>query len=105
MINLSGDDCEVIYSFSSTESFQTKVDLQVHPNPASNQVELSITGITDYSRILLFLYNQHGQLISEKAVQQNNPIIDVSTLPQGLYYLIVKGEGRWLGRSKFAVHR
>ena len=105
MINFNEDDCEVVYGFSSTESFPANVDLQVHPNPASSRLELSISGLTDYSRILLFLYNQHGQLISEKVYQQSHPIIDVSPLPPGLYYLTVKGDGEWLGRSKFAVHR
>jgi hypothetical protein len=62
--------------------------LQIFPNPASSQVEVSFSTGSD---VQLSLFNISGQLVSylkaEKSTGVQRKVIDISTLPKGVYTL------------------
>ena len=79
---INGDTTGTIYNFPDDLGFEEKAiqsQLSFYPNPANNEITINIelNAIT--------IYNNLGQLV----LDQNYPkqIIDVSSLPQGLYFI------------------
>ena len=63
-------------------------DLRIQPNPASTSFSIHLAdGIIQpaFAR----LYTVKGELILEASVQSGENIVDISTSPRGLYYIIV----------------
>jgi Secretion system C-terminal sorting domain len=57
-------------------------NLKVYPNPATNVIQVSnVVGDK------VGLYNAIGQLVLEQAVVQNKAVVNVSSLPSGLYFV------------------
>jgi hypothetical protein len=38
------------------------------------------------------IYNSYGQVVSKRIVSADNKAINIASLPQGIYYLHLKGE-------------
>jgi len=59
------------------------------PNPTSDKILLMFSSITgeEYVRI----YNLEGKLMGEKAIELNPFELDISSIPDGPYVLVVKG--------------
>jgi len=89
-----GKDCEDLYSYINvTEPYNGiqayhKEVISVFPNPARSQFT-----VTHTENASLQLYNMVGQEILHTQSIDENTIINVSTLPQGLYMLKVVKDG------------
>ncbi len=71
----------------TTETAVTQKSLEIYPNPTANEVFVQ-TDVPAY----LNLYNVFGQTILTQTVQDGDRI-DLSTLPNGLYFLVDKATG------------
>lgn len=66
-------------------------ELEVHPNPSSGLITISIT--ENFSRHSLTILSLNGQELLKQTITEPTTTIDVSTLPGGIYFVKVTGEG------------
>lgn len=78
--------------------------LKIYPNPTSNQ--LSIEYLIE-KNATLELYTLEGKKIRSTPLVQNQMMhsLDVSNLPNGIYYLTIRGEHDTTQREKFIIQR
>ena len=74
---------------SSTKKVST-AQIQVYPNPTSDQITIASGDFTGQSATL---YSATGQVITTSAISGPNHTIDISDVPAGFYVLSV-GEYR-----------
>jgi len=67
---------------SATDEFEQEL-IQVYPNPAGDYI--SVNAIENISTIRL--YNNAGQLLTEKIVNSNSYQFDLSDLDRGIYFI------------------
>ncbi len=77
---------------------QTISSLEIHPNPANDQLFVTIDAIEN-AEMQINLFDAIGQkVMGEKTINtvigQNTTPIDVSTLPKGLYHLQLTANGQ-----------
>ncbi|GAA3509568.1 hypothetical protein GCM10022393_22690 [Aquimarina addita] len=78
---------------------RTKVDIRAYPNPAKRQISIDMK---QQQKSYINIYSFSGQLI--KSIQSDQKItdIDLTTISDGTYFIVVRDtEGRILGKSKF----
>jgi photosystem II stability/assembly factor-like uncharacterized protein len=77
--------------------------LSISPNPASGAVRLTVDdqGAADMQ---LYIYNGVGQLVKTQDNVYNGQTIDVNTLNNGLYMLVVKSQG-FTGMHKLLIQK
>ena len=63
-------------------------NITLYPNPATNEITLSIGNTNDSSSYSL--YNTFGQLLDQGVVSQNKEVISVSEFSTGIYFIVVK---------------
>ncbi len=88
----------VYYSFgtlTSSNMFDTN-NIELYPNPTNNHINIS--GVKDGYQIQI--YNSVGAIIREVNVQNSIETITLSDQPAGMYMVVVKGEGKIVGRYK-----
>lgn len=66
-------------------------DLNVYPNPATSEVNITYAGNED--NVQLSIYNVTGQLAKTATIDGNATTVDVSDLTSGVYYIRLNGEG------------
>lgn len=65
-------------------------DINLSPNPTSNQIQINIK-----SNVLpahLFFYNDNGEIVKQILLKDTKSLIDISELYSGFYFLIVQNE-------------
>ncbi len=72
--------------------------IALYPNPATSAVSVNIA---DASRIgsMLEVYSQTGQRIMSVRISQPSMLLNVSSLPQGMYFMSIN-DGKQHGMSK-----
>ncbi|NSW93416.1 MAG: T9SS type A sorting domain-containing protein [Bacteroidales bacterium] len=94
-------DLEDVYANKEVSEFvanisRTEQPLTIYPNPATDIVYIEIPdGISVNSR--LCLYNTLGTLLVSKNIDRSIMTIDVSSLSEGLYKVIVTGQVTYSG--------
>jgi reprolysin-like metallo-peptidase family M12B/type IX secretion system substrate protein/fibronectin type III domain protein/pre-peptidase len=73
-----------------------KVD--VFPNPATNVVNINLTGFTGKSDVNLFDVN--GRVLLRRVVSTDNSQLDISALPTGVYMMSIKNGGKEVKMTK-----
>jgi len=76
---------------------------QFFPNPVSDKLTLQFNQ-SQQENLSLAIYNVSGQLVQTKILNQNQPVIDVSGLAEGVYMLELKSEGL-SGKQKLIIER
>jgi polyhydroxybutyrate depolymerase len=71
---------------STSDAFTSYISL--YPNPAKNEITLSIENTNNSS--LYSLYNTFGQLLKEGTLKANKNVISVSQYSVGIYFIVVK---------------
>lgn len=56
------------------------------PNPATNQIHIALSGDLDFP-VKLWITNINGQKVIQAELEESRQIIDVSTLPHGVYLM------------------
>jgi hypothetical protein len=69
---------------------------QCYPNPASNQIKFDLKNIDE-----IILRNMQGAIIS---VEKERTILDVSTVPAGLYFINVHANNTWYHSKVLVRH-
>ena len=71
-------------------------ELQIHPNPANDQLYIQIP--PGLGKASFQMYSMAGQLI----MTSNNPELSVKRIPDGLYMIVVETENKIL-KQKIAI--
>lgn len=99
----SGNSHDIDYSteiykfFIGEENEPTKVEenisdaIAIYPNPATD-----IVNIVSQNDSELAIYNATGKEIKRVSTTQNNTAIDISDLPNGMYFIVVDGHAQKL---------
>lgn len=89
-------DLDGTYEYSSITSleFKNKANkISVYPNPTLNFINVDLKDINTQAggEIQLFIYNDSGSEVMIKKVTDNDTaLIDVSNLPSGTYFVVIK---------------
>ena len=76
-------------------------EILVYPNPTSNQI--TIRGL--YGKNDVAIYNLLGEKVFQSSIQQiNNSAINLSSYPDGIYFLSVKNKEK-IFSEKFIISR
>jgi hypothetical protein len=76
--------CGVGYKESNTSENQ----LCIYPNPSYTQITIE-TPTTPFKNTFLTIYNINGQQIISQQIMEETTVIDVNTLPRGIYIVKV----------------
>jgi hypothetical protein len=77
-----------------------QLDFSLFPNPASDDLQI----VLNQPANKLSLFTISGDLIREESVLSQHMQIDISDLPNGLYFIVIQGDG-CLGALRFSVVR
>lgn len=73
----------------SVDEVAATTNISLYPNPATDVINISVQG--NNSDMNAEIYNVSGQMV-HRAVVQNNSSINISNLPDGMYYIKLNGE-------------
>jgi hypothetical protein len=68
-------------------------NLSVYPNPAKEELFISINNLKSNTTSYLEIYNIAGQKVLDQSILQNSTKVDLSALSKGLYLLKTNVEG------------
>ncbi|BEG98367.1 T9SS type A sorting domain-containing protein [Bacteroides sedimenti] len=77
-------------------------NISIYPNPTNSTIHFKLN-ISESEIFSLKIFNIAGQKIMESKVQNGENNVDVRSLPDGLYYLIIASNDKLLYRTKFTV--
>lgn len=97
-------DTVIVYASATGLSEQENVfnSISLFPNPANDELNIILPAQTNIEIKQILIYNSIGQLISEEEIyfKNNSAKIKTSDLPNGVYYLNLKGVNKRFVISK-----
>ncbi|MFN3529732.1 MAG: T9SS type A sorting domain-containing protein [Bacteroidia bacterium] len=89
----------ILYSYTTAASLgQVKInELKVWPNPAQNQLMVSLSDQSDHSSARIKVFDMHGRLMLEDQAIAPQHQLQIDLLSQGIYLLQVEQAGRLSG--------
>ncbi|NSW46196.1 MAG: T9SS type A sorting domain-containing protein [Bacteroidales bacterium] len=88
----------------SSEYFEDyECGLQIHPNPASKYLNISINQSDDYNDTEIKLYDNTGKLIQSHEILSNHLTIDLKNQKTGVYYLILLNKSSVVCSKKLVI--
>lgn len=75
---------------------------QMYPNPVLNDLNLDFK-LDGHKDILV--YNMNGQVVKQFTTVDNSTRIDLSSLNNGLYFIMIKFEGQMFNAGKITINR
>ncbi len=89
LFDIEGD--EFILTYKPYSSNLPEYKLLVYPNPAQDFVEIHLNGKTTINSVTII--DTHGRVVKDfNDIDQKHHQVDVSSIPEGLYYLSVRHE-------------
>jgi hypothetical protein len=85
---------------TAVESSVPDLKLQVFPNPAREQLQITLSGD---EAITGTIFNLNGQVVKEGLLLRNGTLVDVSTWPRGVYVLTVYTSNNTSSEVKFVL--
>ena len=88
---------KISYSTLLKVAIQTKITLNVYPNPASN--EIVVSGISKGSTIQII--DASGKVVSTKVVSNQSQTVDISRLSKGVFFVRVSNDNGTINNTSF----
>ncbi len=86
----SPEEVQVACANTTVEEFITVNEITIIPNPANAKITISSLSIT--GNTLLSIFNVSGEKVMERQLTETETQIDISVLPQGVYFVKVQNE-------------
>ena len=97
------EDGNVVTLLTDTEEPETSLPLSIIPNPAQENVQIS-TGIIEEK--VIYITDISGQLVHKDTCISADCHIDIASLVEGTYIILVSDEnGEMLGKEKLVMQR
>lgn len=102
------DDVVGIEDIPSSQEYaaqKDRIEISIQPNPAHDRAIIKLEKTEVFYDLEWSLYNQTGEvLMFEKLINGQSEIqIDISGMASGIYFLILRSEGSFVGSTKFVV--
>ncbi len=91
--------CDLITSIGSIDK---NFVIDIFPNPTTAELNIKLSYIEN-SVVLITIYNTLGEIIIQEKMSTNEKILDISTLPDGLYILSITDENNLQAKKIFSV--
>jgi hypothetical protein len=108
-INFNGPGCQSkqqvadLCAFTFLEEQSPGLEVKIYPNPANSQIIIETIELPD--NLIIRFYNYSGQEINNFQLEEARTVIDISTLPAGIYcYRISSGGNRQNGFGKLVKY-
>jgi hypothetical protein len=90
---------EEYYSFIAT------IPITAYPNPAETEITLAFQNTEHHNNMLLECYNIYGQIVLSERIWkgQQQTKLDLSGWSKGLYFAVVKSNGKVAGSCRFVI--
>jgi hypothetical protein len=88
----------LLVSLPDAESLK---DLEVYPNPATN--EITVTFSENKGNLIINLVDNHGKIVGSKKASRGMTRFETSGLSNGIYYIQVLSDGRLIGVQNVAL--
>ena len=86
------------------EEFSPGSKLVIYPNPVQNELSVSNPGTDNYDKLVV--YNMQGAMLLQQPVRGTDTRVDVRSLTEGMYLLVVRSSALNKEKStKFVIHR
>ena len=72
--------------------------LSIYPNPSNGKYLLSITDVTDVSKLTIEVRNVMGEILLKTKMQNNVSQIDLSAFANGIYFVQINGSNQSLNQ-------
>ena len=89
---------ELNKGFVTVENSTNEQNIEVFPNPASNKLQVRLSGIT--GKTLIDLFDMTGKQVITTSTFTNNAVIDLSKLAKGLYLIRITNQESIIHQSK-----
>lgn len=66
---------------------ETSANIQVYPNPTSDQVHIVVQASTTLS-----IFDAQGKLMLKRALNKGDNEIDLTSLSSGVYFVVIQGQ-------------
>ena len=105
------DNCSIVTSIDEVPtpseyyaSLKT-ININVMPNPATNNIVFEVENTDYHNNIVLTCYNANGKKVFEQLIQQNQAAVkaNVTNWQSGMYVVIARSSNGGYGSSKFVV--
>lgn len=87
------------------KEIESKISIGLYPNPATDQITIRLQDIQDLSNSLLSVYNIQGQMLLQQSIHEQQTEINISHLPQGIYFVKIRLADGAVAEKKFVVVR
>ena len=88
---------------SDNHQIYKNTDLVLYPNPAQNNLTIK-TNSTKLENAFVEIMNMMGQSVL-KTTFNTNETIDISTLPNGIYFVLLAGREQTVSPKKLIISR
>ena len=88
------------------EQIKISDHLIIYPNPTNDVVQVRLKSLFFEDQLLIQIVNRNGVILSERIVEETsieNLKFDVSDLPEGMYFIKVKSDGKKQATFPFMV--
>jgi len=68
-------------------------NLVIYPNPTSTTISISTPTTTSHKNTFMTIYNISGQALLSRQITEQQTVLDVSWLPQGIFVVKVSDYG------------
>ena len=90
-------------TIGTEHAVQTKEGVQVYPNPSNSMLTIEHIDVALFSSIQVL--NPLGQLVLDRAVNQEKEQVETPEGPEGLYQLVLKGDGVSMSKKVVVVRQ
>lgn len=91
-------DTECDYVYNQVDEHSENTSFFVYPNPASEEIIISTS---HYGEMAVEIFNYAGTLVYTSYINGENAKINISTLPAGVYYIVINNDS--IGRQTKTV--
>ena len=100
-------DTSAVHNYTNTigiyEATANSNTIALYPNPANNEITLITSGIALKESLQVEIHNELGQIVKTTVLTTNatntKATIDISTLPQGAYFVILKNSTTFVNKK------
>lgn len=92
------DDMTLQAGFASTDQEYINNNVSIYPNPSSDFINISMANMPN--GLKLFVYDMNGKQMMAKVMNGDNYMLDISTLPNGVYGVVIQDNYNLMHRSR-----
>lgn len=85
------------------ENEESKITLNVYPNPVCNYLNIEIYDFLKYKRLNYRIVNTNGQILLSNSINDSKNVVDISEFSSGLYFLQILDSNIILNSSKISM--